>query len=176
MFRTIIFALVSAVLMHGQPVGFGLKLAVPATDAFRVVQEQSLASSQNFQWGPYLELRLPGGNAVEVDALRRNYDFRAAGTAASWEFPVLLKHRIGDGAVRPFFEGGAAFSRISDIRLATLKRRSNFGMVFGGGVEFKLIGLRLAPELRYTGWGLRNFDNGLQTERNQVAVLMGFGF
>lgn len=176
MFKTIGLFLVAAVAASAQPVGFGVKLGVPATDAFKVIQEQSLASSQNFIWGPYLELRLPGGNAVEIDALRRNYDFRAAGSAASWEFPVLLKHRIGEGMVRPFFEGGAAFSRLSDIRLSTLQNRSNFGIVFGGGVEFKLIGLRLAPEIRYTGWSMRNFDNGLQTQRNQVAVLMGFGF
>ena len=57
-----------------QPLGVGLKLGVPATEAFKVVQQQSLASSQNFVWGPYLELRLPGGNAIEVDALRRKYD------------------------------------------------------------------------------------------------------
>ncbi len=161
---------------YAQPLGIGLKLGVPATDAFKVIQAQSIADAQNLVWGPYLELHLPGGNSVEIDALRRKYDFRAAGTSNSWEFPVVLKHRIGEGMVRPYFEGGAAFSRLSDISLATLKHRQNYGLVVGGGVEIKFLFLKLSPEVRYTSWAVRNFDGGLQSNRNQIAVLMGFGF
>jgi hypothetical protein len=176
MLKTFLGILFLSAAAYAQPVGFGVKLGVPATEAFQVIQAQSIADSQNLVWGPYLELHLPGGNSVEIDALRRRYDFRGVGSADSWEFPVLLKHRIGQGLVRPYFEGGAAFSRLSDIRLSTLQHRENFGLVFGGGVEIKFLFLKLSPEVRYTGWAVRNFDNGLQTNRNQVAVLMGFGF
>ena len=138
---TAIICAVPGAAAWAQPLGVGLKLGVPATEAFKVVQQQSLASSQNFVWGPYLELRLPGGNAIEVDALRRKYDSLTAGTANTWEFPVLLKHRIGSGLVKPYFEGGAAFSRLSDIRLSTLQHRSNYGLVAGGGVEFNFLAI-----------------------------------
>lgn len=176
MLTTFLPFFVLAAAAVAQPLGVGLKLGVPATDAFKVVQQQSLASSQNFLWGPYLELRLPGGNAIEIDALRRKYDFVAAGTANTWEFPIVLKHRIGSGLIKPYFEGGAAFSRLSDIRLSTLQHRSNYGLVAGGGVEFKLLFFRVSPEVRWTGWGFKAFDGGLQSNRNQLAVLMGFGF
>jgi hypothetical protein len=174
--KTFLGILFFAAAAYAQPVGFGLKLGVPATDAFKVIQAQSIADAQNLVWGPYLELHLPGGNSVEIDALRRRYSFAAAGTGSSWEFPVVLKHRIGQGMARPYFEGGAAFSRLSDIRLSTLQHRQNYGLVVGGGVEIKFLFLKLSPEVRYTAWAVRNFDGGLQSNRNQLAVLMGFGF
>jgi hypothetical protein len=176
MHKTFLGILFFSAAAFAQPVGFGLKLGVPATDAFKVIQAQSIASSQNFVFGPYLDLHLPGGNSVEIDALRRSYNFNTAGTGSSWEFPVVLKHRIGSGVVRPYFEGGAAFSRLSDINLTTLQHRQNYGLVAGGGVEFKFLFLRFSPEIRYTGWAVSNFSGGLQTNKNQLAVLMGFGF
>lgn len=176
MHKTLFGIFVLAAAAYAQPLGIGLKLGVPATDAFKVIQAQSIADAQNLVWGPYLELHLPGGNSVEIDALRRKYDFRAAGTSNSWEFPVVLKHRIGQGMARPYFEGGAAFSHISDIRLSTLQHRQNYGLVVGGGVEIKFLFVKLSPEVRYTGWAVNNFSGGLQSNKNQVAVLMGFGF
>ncbi|MEP6963638.1 MAG: hypothetical protein ABI995_16275 [Acidobacteriota bacterium] len=169
-----IFGLGSAPV-QAQPVGVGIKLGVPATDALKVIQTTSIGSSDRFVWGPYLELHLPGGNSIEIDALRRGYDFNVF-KGNSWEYPVVLKHRIGSGLIRPYFEGGAAFSRLSDIRLSTLQHRSNYGLVAGGGVQINLFLVKLSPEIRYTGWALRNFDGSLQTNRNQFTVLMGFGF
>lgn len=183
MFKTISLLLVSAAAVFAQPLGVGLKLGVPATDAFDVISAQSIGKSQHFTWGPYLELRLPGGNGIEIDALRRSYDV-ASGTASSlilrsassWEFPVVIKHRIGEHLIKPYFEGGAAFSRFSDINVSTLKHRSNYGLVAGGGVEFNLLVFKVSPEIRWTGWALKNFDGTINTNRNQFAVLMGFGF
>jgi hypothetical protein len=176
MHKTFLGILFLSATALAQPIGFGLKLGVPATEAFKVIQAQSIADQQNLVWGPYLDLHLPGGNSVEIDALRRKYDFGTAGSTSSWEFPVVLKHRIGSGMFRPYFEGGAAFSRLSDISLATLKHRQNYGLVAGGGVEIKFLFLRLSPEVRYTGWAVSNFDGATQSKKNQVAVLMGFGF
>jgi hypothetical protein len=176
MLKTLSALFVLSAAAYAQPLGIGLKLGVPATDAFKVIQAQSIADAQNLVWGPYLELHLPGGNSVEIDALRRKYDFGTVGTTSSWEFPVVLKHRIGEGMVRPYFEGGAAFSRLSDISFATLKHRQNYGIVVGGGVEIKFLFLKLSPEIRYTGWAVKNFDGTVQSKQNQLAILMGFGF
>jgi hypothetical protein len=175
MLKTLSAFFVLSVAAYGQ-LGIGLKLGVPATDAFKVIQAQSIANAQNLVWGPYLDVHLPGGNSIEIDALRRKYEYGTLGTGSSWEFPVVLKHRIGSGMARPYFEGGASFSRLSDIQLSTLKHRENFGLVLGGGVEIKFLFLKLSPEVRYTAWAVRNFDGGLQTNRKQLAVLMGFGF
>jgi len=167
-----------------QPFGAGIKLGVPATDAFKVLPVPTLAvftgDSPRYTVGPYVELRLPARMAVEVDALYRTYNFSSAGvgtSASSWEFPVLVKHRFPVPVVKPFFDAGVSFLRLSDINLASLNHRSNYGVVVGGGVEFNLFLIKVSPEIRYTGWAFRNFDGSLvQSNRNQLAVLFGFGF
>ena len=182
--KTILCFLVVAASAAAQPFGAGLKVGVPATDAFKVfpVPTPALFSGESHPYtvGPYVELRLPAKMAIEVDALYRSYDFRSAGvgvSASSWEFPVLLKHRFAAGPVRPYFDAGLSFSQLSDIKLSSLNHRSNYGVVVGGGLEFNLFLIKVSPEIRYTGWAFRNFDGTqVQSKRNQLAVLFGFGF
>jgi hypothetical protein len=181
--KTFLSLLVVAGFASAQPFGAGVKVGVPATDAYKVFPFPKpgtvfTAGQPRFTVGPYVELRLPAGMAVEVDALYRNYDFLSAGTSASsWEFPVLLKHRISLPLVKPFFDGGVSFSQLSDLSGLSVNHHSNYGIVVGGGVEFHLLLIKVSPEIRYTGWAFRNFDGTeLQSKRNQLAVLVGFGF
>jgi hypothetical protein len=70
-----------------------------------------------------------------------------------------------------------SFSRLSDIDLTSLNHRTNYGVVAGAGVEFNLFLVKVSPEIRYNGWAFRNFDGSqLQSNRNQLTVLFGFGF
>jgi hypothetical protein len=182
--KTVLYVLVTFGCAAAQPFGAGLKIGVPATDAFKVVSLQPpdifTGESHRYTVGPYVELRLPAKMAIEVDALYRSYDFRSSGvglSASSWEFPVLLKHRFAAGPVRPYFEAGPSFSHLSDIKLSSLNHLSNYGIVVGGGLEFNLFLIKVSPEVRYTGWAFRNFDGSdVQSKRNQLAVLVGFGF
>lgn len=186
--RIVLCFLSVAAAASAQPFGAGLKVGVPATDAFKVFPFPTpgvfTGESPRYTFGPYIELRLPARMAVEVDALYRSYDFRIADrigltsqSGSSWEFPVLIKHRFVAGPVRPYFDAGLSFSRLSDIRLSSLNHRSNYGIVVGGGVEFNLFLVKVSPEIRYTGWAFRNFDGDqVQSKRNQLAVLFGFGF
>jgi hypothetical protein len=182
--KTFLFFLVAAGCVSAQPFGAGLKIGVPATDAFKVLPVPTLAvftgDQPRFTVGPYVEMKLPARMAVEVEALYKSYSFSSAGvgsSASSWEFPVLIKHRFIAGPVRPYFDAGLSFSRLSDIKLASLNHRSNYGVVVGGGVEFNLFLVKVSPEVRYNGWAFRNFDGAqLQTNRNQLTVLFGFGF
>ncbi len=182
--KTLLCFLVAGAVASAQPFGAGVKVGVPATDAFKVLPLPTFAAftgeSPRYTVGPYVELRLPANMAVEVDALYRSYDFRNAGvgaSASSWEFPVLIKHRFFAGPVRPYFDAGVSFSRLSDIKLSSLNHRSNYGVVVGGGLEFNLFLIKVSPEVRYTGWAFRNFDDPqIQSKRNQLAVLVGFGF
>jgi hypothetical protein len=182
--KTVLCVLVTAGCAAAQPFGAGLKIGVPATDAFQVVSLQPpgifTGESHRYTVGPYVELRLPAKMAIEVDALYRSYDFRSSGVglpASSWEFPVLLKHRFAAGPVRPYFDAGPSFSHLSDIKLSSLNHLSNYGIVVGGGLEFNLFLIKVSPEVRYTGWAFRNFDGSdVQSNRNQLAVLVGFGF
>src|SRR5258708_2108493 len=123
--KTVFYTLVTAGCAVAQPFGAGFKVGVPATDAFKVFPVPSTSiftgEAPRYTVGPYVELRLPAKMAIEVDALYRSFDFRSAGvglSASSWEFPVLLKHRFAAGPVRPYFEAGPSFSRLSDIKLS----------------------------------------------------------
>ncbi len=181
--RTVVSLLLVAAGAAAQPLGAGLKVGVPATDAFTVSNFPDLgpfsADAPRYLVGPYVEIRLPARMAVEVDALYRSYDFRigAFGAAASsWEFPILVKHRFPVPLVKPYFDAGLSFSRLTDINLASLNHRSNYGIVVGGGLEFNLLLIKVSPEIRYTGWAFRTFDGQVQSNRNQVAVLFGIGF
>src|SRR5689334_14073656 len=160
--KTFLFIFVAAGSVFAQPFGMGLKVGVPVTDAFKVLPVPTpdvfSGDSPRYTVGPYVELRLPARMAVEVDALYRSYDFRSRGvgaSASSWEFPVLVKHRFNAGLVRPYFDAGVSFSRLTDISLASLNHRSNYGVVVGGGLEFNLFVVKVSPEVRYTGWAFR---------------------
>jgi len=183
--KTFLSLLVVTGFACAQPFGAGVKVGVPATDAFNVFPFPKpgtifIAGQPRYTVGPYVELRLPAGMAVEMDALYRNYGFVSAGvatSASSWEFPVLLKHRISLPLVKPFFDGGVSFSNLSDLSGLSVNHHSNYGIVVGGGVEFHLLLIKVSPEIRYTGWAFRNFDSDLlQTKRNQLTVLFGIGF
>jgi hypothetical protein len=81
--------------------------------------------------------------------------------------------------VKPYLEAGAAFSHLSINQAPELHDRNTWGLVVGGGIDFKLGFLHVTPEIRYTGWTSRHFDSPgtlLQSNRNQAAVLLGIGF
>jgi hypothetical protein len=77
--------------------------------------------------GPTIELRLPFGFGVEVDALYRHFSYNSTAslvdvlstlrtTSNDWEFPLLLKKRFGGvGPVRPFVDAGVNFNKISGL-------------------------------------------------------------
>jgi hypothetical protein len=197
MSKTFLVVLVFAGLVAGsagaQPIGAGIKLGVPFTDAFQSISTQSFqASPQRFLVGPYVEIRLPGQLSIEADALHQALDFSIAGVSlnsGSWEIPVVVKHKMLPGPLKPYFEAGLAFSRLADVPGLVINHTENFGIVGGGGVEIHLLNLKLSPEIRYDGWFFRNFDTSapgsatsgvfpavLQSHRNQLAFLVGFGF
>jgi hypothetical protein len=79
--------------------------------------------------------------------------------------------------VKPYVEGGLDFSHLSDVSgLFSLNHNSNFGVVLGAGVQLNLLVLRLSPEIRYTGDALKNFTGIVDSNRNQLAFLVGIGF
>jgi hypothetical protein len=183
MVKTFSTLLVLAGLAAAQPVGAGLKVGGLLNEVLSLSNSATLvpftAEAHRYIVGPYFELRLPFQMAVEVDALYRNYDFRngAASTGvSSWEFPMLLKHKILAGPVKPYFEGGLSFNRLADVKNVSINHLTNYGIVAGGGVELHLLVLKISPEVRYNGWIFRSFDGLAQSHRNQVSLLVGIGF
>ena len=166
---------------QAQPFGAGLKLGATLTDAISSAQNESVPNAASLIVGPYVEIRLPAGFSVEGDALYYPSLYSSlVGGGSVWQFPILAKLRLLKGPIRPFIEGGPAYSHLSDVTtLPNLLHSSNFGITLGGGVELKLFALRISPEIRYNGFIFTNIQSPLgyfESNRNQAVFLVGFGF
>jgi len=192
MLKTFFLFLVGiAPLVAQSPFGFGLKAGVPLNDALSADPSAPLAyveSTHRYVIGPFVEVRLPARFSVELDALYRSYDYQQlpgdffvsrSVSPGAWEFPLLARKALFGGPVQPYIEGGVALSHLSVADVVELNHRNNYGIVLGAGVSLHLGLFRISPELRYSGWAFKDFDSptgSLQSNRNQMAVLVGIGF
>jgi hypothetical protein len=182
--QTLLCSFVFIGLAQAQPVVAGLKIGVPFTDAFQNQPFPTVAtltaSSNSYILGPFLEVRLPLRLSVEADALYRGLHFNNITGSAStgqWDFPVVAKYKLFKGPIKPYIEGGLDFSHLSDAKnFIVANHNSNFGIVLGAGVEIHALVLRISPEVRYEGDALKNFTGVINSNRNQVAFLVGIGF
>ena len=135
MIKTLSLLFVCTAAAMAQPIGVGLKVGLPLTDAFDIATGPSgsyTSDTTRYIIGPQVELRLPAGFAIELDALYTKLNFSSVGSVAgsvvnavtdadSWEFPLLLKKKFGGAnagvaAVRPFVDVGASFKRLTSIK------------------------------------------------------------
>jgi len=198
--KPLILLLLGAAAAVAQPVTFGVKAGIPLTDFFSDVQNQSFVFNQNtkrFIVGPVLEVRLPFGLGIELDALYRRLDYSGSSTTASetitgdqFEFPLLLKYRFPTKFVRPFVDAGFAWNTLSGLKQSVANTtglfnaspasaKSTEGFVMGGGVDIKLLVIHISPEIRYTRWGSTSFVDPLSLVRgsqNQAEFLVGVTF
>ena len=151
----------------------------------------------SFVVGPMVELELPKNLSLEVDALRRPLRTSTEvklndGTVFSyatfsnptWEFPLLAKYRfatptlrlLAKPGLRPFVEVGPTFRLVEGQAGGTSIGAQ--GITAGVGLEAKLRALKIAPSIRYTRWGGRNYPQGflITLSPNQAALLIGFSF
>jgi len=191
-FRLILVFSLFLGIAAAQPVMGGLKIGAPLTDAFNTANSAInagtatstfsvlTANANSYTLGPFVEVRLPFQFSIEADALYRGYNFNVATVsthASSWDFPIVAKYHFFKGPVKPYVEGGLDFSHLSAVtQVLAPNHNSNFGVVLGAGVQLNLLILRISPEIRYTGDALKNFTGVLDSNRNQLAFLVGIGF
>jgi Outer membrane protein beta-barrel domain len=198
------FLLITAAPSLAQ-IGFGVKGGVPLTDLFDAENPAAATETRRYIIGPMVEVRLPAGLAIELDALYTRANFSNALDATgsivtapfdtdAWEFPLLLKKKFGGAnavaaSVRPYIGAGASFRRLTGISnigsFITGNRsgevdRNNTGFVAGGGLEIRALFIRISPEFRFTYWGTDHFTEGLaniwKTNRAQGQFLVGLSF
>jgi opacity protein-like surface antigen len=182
--QTFLYSAVFIGAAQAQPVVAGLKIGVPFTDAFQNQPYPTVAtltaSSNSYTLGPYVEVRLPLHLSIEADALYRGLKFtNITGSASTgeWDFPIVAKYKFFKGPVKPYIEGGLDFSHLSDVKnFIVANNTSNFGIALGAGVEIHALVMRISPEIRYEGDALKNFSGVINTNRNQLAFLVGIGF
>ena len=194
--RIVLLAFFLCASAFSQSFFIGVKSGVPLTDSFSDTKimgvdtfTHAYTQSKNFVIGPAVELALPLGLSVEVDALYRPLNLAVDFTGLvlgrvhtstefqSWEFPILAKYHFAREAfVRPYFEAGPIFRNVSGGG----SYLSHSGIALGGGVDVKIWKLRVMPEFRYSRWGsdAAASPNAPQypSNQNQAEFLVALGF
>ncbi len=179
------------------PIIFGVRGGVPFTDMLSSLTSGlgSFASTQRFEVGPTVGLRLPLGFSVEGDALYNRQTlklgqfsgFNAFSTRSdSWQFPVMLKFTGGGQFIAPVVGAGVSvrhinnFGDVPSYLFNSSTEQNTVGFVAGGGLRIKVGPLNITPEVRYTRWGGSSFSqslvNLLPLNRNEASVLVGITF
>jgi opacity protein-like surface antigen len=128
--RSLCLLILGASAALAQPVGFGLKGGIPSNDFTNAVQSGRFnytSSSQRYIVGPMLELRLPAGFSIELDALYRRFSYSSISnpidllinqrtTANAWEFPLVAKYKFKTSIARPYVEGGIAWDTLTGLK------------------------------------------------------------
>jgi len=183
--KVIILLAALALGVQAQSVHFGIKGGMPLNDAIDAAGSFK-SDFRHFTLGPMVDVWLPGGIGVEVNALHKKPGYTLSdGTAtenhsaSAWEFPLLLKYRFPGEALRPYIAGGYSFRSIGDM--ARLNRSGSHGVALGAGLllDFKLV--KISPEIRYTRWNNDVFSGSaqpvtLKSVKNQAEFLIGFTF
>lgn len=188
--RTLLFIIALSAAGQNLSVGF-IGGASPTSD----FQNQISPSGNNFPgflnystpkhyiFGASLEYRLTPHFSIEADGLYHPLGYTFAGigpdgslnsispaTVVTWEFPVLAKYRFAFHRVSPFVEAGPSFRTTGNLNSAN---PSHAGVTGGVGVEMRVKGLAISPEVRYTRW-MRDGPYVVATVPDQVELLVGF--
>ncbi len=156
--------------------------------------------------GPTAEIHLPLHFSFEVDALYRRsglsyaymtaigpfyptFEAIARDRVNDWQIPFLAKWTPGAGRIRPFLDGGVSYRHISDQTteqsfsssstplFQSFSSAANMGGdTFGAGLTFKLLLVRVSPEIRYTHWSSPDYIGDARSNSNQVDFLLGLTF
>jgi hypothetical protein len=179
-----------------QHFSFGVVAGGGLTDAFHDQTFQGVDTVPHFFsdskdpiFGPTADVGLPANISVEIDALYRPLHlaesnlsipagtFNSSTTIGTWEFPLLLKYRFPTLIpwAKPLLEVGPSFRAGSGANAEP----SHHGLTLGGGLEVKILKLKIAPQIRFTRWGSDKAQllfAAPQSNANQAEFLVGLSF
>jgi hypothetical protein len=201
--------LCSVIPGYSQLLSFGVKGGVPLTDPLASSQDAYGATThgiRRYVVGATGELHLPFGVSVEVDALYRRLGYdsysstfltganewfngpssqiiiaQSRTTGNDWQFPVLAKYAFARRPfVSSFVDAGLTFRHVS-FSNAPIANPNSAGVTVGGGITFKVLSIRLSPEIRYTRFptdvvGSKYYSYLIHSTSNQADFLVGFTF
>ena len=192
--RTLLFALLLSVPAFGEVFSYGLLVGTPLTDVTQtttIAGINYLRNSTLFTIGPTLQINLPAGLRLEIDALYRPVAYQIVNavatsnvSASQFRFPVLVQRHFGKiPFVKPYGEAGLSFDHLADLAQAAkllpnqagaIVQTTHAGLVLGFGLDVKVPFVKVSPEIRYT----RQFSSDFQgiSELNQAEFLVGIRF
>ena len=162
--------------MYAQHLSYGVKVGAPVTDILEG-RGNVATSTTHLTIGPMLDIHLPLGLGIEIDALYKRFSANSGSgsqSAGSWDFPILGKYRLPGIVARPYVEAGYTFNKLNSI--AAFKLESRKGMLLGVGVEVSLSKVHIAPEIRYTRFNQKTTLLSLIPNPNQAELLVGISF
>ena len=188
--RTLLLGLFLSVPACAEIFSYGAVVGTPLTDVTQtttIAGINYLRNSTLFTIGPTLQVNLPAGFRIEIDALYRPVAYQIATTffvgnvitnvsASQFAFPVLLQYHVGRyHLIKPYAEAGFSFATLTNLEhAATIVKTNNAGLVLGFGTDIKIPFVRISPEIRYTRQFASDF---LQiSQLNQAEVLVGIRF
>ena len=138
------------------------------------------AESQAYLFGPSVQVGLPAGFGVQLDALytRSGYSYfiplignqaTVRDHASVWEFPLMLQYRLPIPVVRPFLALGPTFRRVdgrtdeTGYRMATINTSTTYASTrkwsageavwsVGAGLDLGSKHIRITPQFRVALW------------------------
>ena len=132
--RFLLILLLGALSAYAQALSFGVKGGVPITGLIEA-QPGAKASygsvTNRYLVGPTVEVGLPFGISLEVDAIYRHFRYTSEGglpglaygyshaAGHAWEFPLLAKHRFGKGSARPYVDAGVGWDAVGGSSITT---------------------------------------------------------
>ena len=118
-------------------------------------------------------------------------------TSNDWEFPLVAKYKFKAPIARPYVEAGVAWQTLQGLTQSIkstvggiigsssstsnpseLANSTTRGFVLGGGIDIHALLIHVAPEIRFTRWGARQFfaPGLLSSNQNQAEFLVGITF
>jgi hypothetical protein len=195
--RSLLLTLFLSIPACGEIFSFGAVVGTPLTDVTQtttIAGINYLRNSTLFTIGPSVQVNLPAGFRVEIDALYRPVAYQIASanlyagllnvSASQFRFPVLLQYHFGRfHLIKPYAEAGLSFDHLSNLSQAAsllstqpgaIVETTNAGLVLGFGADIKVPFVRISPEIRYTRQFASEF---LQiSQLNQAEFLVGIRF
>ena len=191
---------VAALLARPAAAGVGVKggLAMPTLGFSALAEAPPLKTLSTPMGGVYFGLGL-GLFSIQPEILYVRMGARMEETPDWMEYrldyiqvPLLLKVNVLPGPISPMIYGGpygayllkaTGVSYISGVsESADIKdqiKSTDYGVTFGGGIDFKLPGIKLSAEVRYN-IGLANIakdaEAGYWVKNRCLMVLAGIGF
>jgi hypothetical protein len=173
------------------PLSFGLMGGARLTD---FTQSTSDVSTQDHVYtiGPYAAINLPLGFSLEADLLYSKSASTLSAAASglltprqynfdSFQLPILAKKHFGKKVFffRPFVDAGLANRYSTGLPGTTIGSSTTSGwqegLLIGGGVEFKILILKISAELRWTRYGNISASTLPRLNANEAELLLALG-
>jgi hypothetical protein len=186
--------------IYAQAVTVGVIGAVPLTDTFDTgfIHSGSFdPKTVRYQIGPAIDFRLQRSFWVDIDALYQPFSFNESSfggipfqshlSGNLWQFPALLKYRVPTPLFKPFVETGPSIqiaANLTEISTTVLQPTPFIshpdapgavgGIVLGGGIDLRVGHFLISPQVRYTHWLSKTFDQGpgVGSHLNAIQVLV----